>query len=72
MSKIVVPLDGTFEAEGVLPYAEELAKLLSLEIILVRIMPRYSISLLTVNLNIVKEMLMIVIRLYKGPIIYIV
>ncbi len=37
ISKVVVPLDGSRHAEAVLPYVEELAKTLSLEVILVRV-----------------------------------
>jgi nucleotide-binding universal stress UspA family protein len=38
LSKIIVPLDGSKTAEAALPFAEELAKALGLEIILVRAM----------------------------------
>ena len=37
ISKIVVPLDGSQEAEAVLPYIEGLARILTLEVILVRV-----------------------------------
>lgn len=37
ISKIVVPLDDSPEAEAVLPYVEELARILTLEVILVRV-----------------------------------
>ena len=38
LSKIVVPLDGSDAAEAALPFAEELAKVLGLEIILIQVL----------------------------------